>query len=639
MKKWAYLLCLLLIGDLLLFPAGEPSSLARLASVILLLGIPLGLGSAILSSYKSDFWSAGERIFLEIGVGLASFPFLAFIFELLGIPHRWYIYITVCWLIPFITYAQRTRLKRPAKKLSEDKAPFYGCLAVALALLMLFTLGAFNQWFLEDGDSWQHAAGAYYVRETGSYTPPSGVYVSHYLMPYPPFYDTLIGVAAQPNPSISWTLKAGNALIAALGVAFAYLLAYRLSKNRTLAFYASLLTACLPGYQTHAIWAHTYALTALYPALTMLAEAHINRKTMMASALPAAGALLIQPFLAIINAFTIILFAAIPEKKTNRRRTIAAATVGIILGLTFWVYLMGTYGWELPAIDNAGKQFVTGNYTIQGKENTYSLYELAIAKPQGNIYLHTGFGTTYFLLLLISLPTAAYTTLKRKDTPAFKEKASTQNTTLTLTWLTLTAIALMSYGHPATTLAPRMWGAIAFPAAYIAAYGLAFIDYTARHEAAGGRIIVGLICAGVLLTSAWPKAVVQTDGQWPTDLSLYGVSGNYQVLSGLPKGSSVLPVCLPAAYVVGMDLSVASWENKTAELIQLLKTKPPDAVEISRVMKEAGYDFILCDSSCTALCKSNSDVCKPLYDLKTRLGEPQFVIYAQNADVTLYKVI
>ena len=83
----------------------------------------------------------------------------------------------------------------------------------------IYGSGAFNYPYLEDDDPWGHAEGVKYMAiEKNAFGP--GTEYTGYINPYPPTYDTLMGILHQTNDSVYWTLKFFNALIISLSVIY-----------------------------------------------------------------------------------------------------------------------------------------------------------------------------------------------------------------------------------------------------------------------------------------------------------------------------------------------------------------------------------------------------------------------------------
>ena|SRR3989338_2426433 len=141
-----------------------------------------------------------ERNLMRIGFGLAFLPFLGLMLNLLRIPIDWKIILALSLVYPIyciIRYKPKPQLQF---KITKNTLSILAMLALFVVNLYIYTSGAFAYPYLEDDDSWSHALSVKFVSIEKS------VFVGinnpfHYIDPYPPTYDLLMGILHQTNNS------------------------------------------------------------------------------------------------------------------------------------------------------------------------------------------------------------------------------------------------------------------------------------------------------------------------------------------------------------------------------------------------------------------------------------------------------
>src|SRR3989338_6933972 len=169
-------------------------------TIVIFLVITFGLGysGTIFLNKKSDL---SEDILMNFGIGLGIFPMLIVILNTLKIDLSWHIVLILSLIIPiahliFNRKSTGTGIKEKIRKIyeSDDSLHIVTVLFISAILFGVYVNGAFSYPYLEDDDSWDHAAGAKYVSIFKTYSLPKDLYVTHYLEPYPPSYDVLMGI-------------------------------------------------------------------------------------------------------------------------------------------------------------------------------------------------------------------------------------------------------------------------------------------------------------------------------------------------------------------------------------------------------------------------------------------------------------
>ena len=172
------------------------------ANICLFLFYIFGLGYALTSFWRSHNL---ETTIMRIGIGLGALPVVGVLLNLLRIPLDWRIFFalsSVIFLIKLISAGTRGHFKIHFQ--IKERPYVLGILLILLAFnFFIYCKGPFLSPWLEDDDSWAHAAGIKYVAIEKNFNPSSGEF--HYINPYPPGYDLIFGILHQTHPSLYWT--------------------------------------------------------------------------------------------------------------------------------------------------------------------------------------------------------------------------------------------------------------------------------------------------------------------------------------------------------------------------------------------------------------------------------------------------
>ncbi|MFH1125514.1 MAG: hypothetical protein V1703_00165, partial [Candidatus Altiarchaeota archaeon] len=270
---------LLLVYDVFyMLPDANPNAIDRLKTIAAFILMSYGIGYTILSFLKKPE-DPFEKHFMTLGVGLSVIPILTLALNTIGVPLNSIILLLVSMVYPAYSLLLKRREipidKNNLNKLFEGKNVLIMLVVVLLASLYLFVLleGALNLPYLEDDDSWDHAVGAKYVSVMQTYSLPKGVPVTHYLEPYPPTYDGLMGILHQYNTSLQWTLKFFNAFLIGLSIIMAYYFIRLFTGSEEIALGGAFILTVVPCYLSHFIWAHTLGQVLFYPTLYAVEKA------------------------------------------------------------------------------------------------------------------------------------------------------------------------------------------------------------------------------------------------------------------------------------------------------------------------------------------------------------------------------
>ncbi len=255
---------------------------------LILLITSLGMGMLILHTHLRR--AEQSRFHLLSVALLTGMPTVSLILILLGLarlPVAWWI------LLPFalLGYWQGWKALQGKEVIRKGDHVWLIAWIISIGMFILMLYGSMQYPWLEDGDPWEHALTAQYVHDTKQILKPAGMYIAHYLPPYPPGMAVLEGAFWLTGSLIIWLKVFISLIIALMYPAFAFLL--RRLGMRDMQIIASLaIAAMLPGV-THFIYAQQVALLFTLIALAWLPAA-VRKGFWLPYALSAAAVLVTQ---------------------------------------------------------------------------------------------------------------------------------------------------------------------------------------------------------------------------------------------------------------------------------------------------------------------------------------------------------
>ena len=204
-------------------------------------------------SFAFGFAITREKNIVTMGFGLGLFSVLAVVFNLVGIPLNWMLFLVIAIALLAYFYVKK---ELDIKFEKPDKALIM-VLILAVINIYIYWVGATAYPYLEDDDPWVHAVGTKHIAETESYSryfDGPEHFVRLYIEPYPPAYDILMGTVHQMTASVSDTLKFYNVLLIGLTLVIAFYTINELTKNRKLALYSTFFLFALPSFMGHFIF-------------------------------------------------------------------------------------------------------------------------------------------------------------------------------------------------------------------------------------------------------------------------------------------------------------------------------------------------------------------------------------------------
>lgn len=533
-----------------------------------------------------------EVAVMRVGFGLSTLPILFILLENAHVPQRWYIILGLSLLRPLYDILCGVRIRIPRVDLDVHTALAFLITALAFTVALW---GSYTYPYLEDGDSWEHAVGAKYVSIFGKYTQPEGMKVAHYLPPYPPTYDTLMGVILETNSSVSWTLKTFNSLLVALSYIFAYYLVRKLSKDNATALFATLVLFMLPPFGSHTIWSHTLSALLMFTVLYAAVKMEGDWTWTILAAIFLASSLIVQPLMSFVTGimWTIYVACTMIRNKKETPKFVSATVAGLLLSMIYWAPLLTNSKIDMGEM-GVGKNITSGNFRIGAYDSAENPTTLITLFPlnHGDIYMQHGFGLFAVLLAAGGLDLI----IRRRPAGYLKENPWLAPVIL---WLMFTITFLFSAGLPIALYPLRFWGIAAVPLAMLAGYMLAHLREATYVPKKARKYVMPVALLGLLIFSAIPKMSLQLSG-WPTDLQFKSGDLGYVALTAFPAGTPVYPFCNKDAYVIGLDKMSYPWDNETLNL----RGDPinVDYGSLHDALAEKGFKWVVFDSNCIDEC-------------------------------------
>ncbi|MFH1403343.1 MAG: glycosyltransferase family 39 protein [Candidatus Altiarchaeota archaeon] len=550
--------------------------------------------------FTKDFF---ELHLMRSGIGLAALPLIIVLLDTLGVPLHWLVLLIISLSYPLWMTVKSSGLKRRFK-CSIPEPDWHTVLTLLLASLLFFLAlkGSFAYPYLEDGDSWEHAVGTKYVSLYHTYLKPDGVYVSHYLPPYPPTYDAIMAMIHQLNNHLQWTLKAFNAIMVALTYVYAYYFIREYTGRSDLGLYSVFFLAGAPAFGSHTIWSHTLGMAVLYPVFYCIAKLGSDPWFPRLSIILLASSMITQPLVSMVIGILYLLYL-ISHSAHNRKDSKKLLQIGVaalLISMVYWIPSVVNYGVELENVDRVGGEVLDLNFRFgfSDKDKPPGLDTLVFPLTHGDIYMQHGFGLLFSVMMAYAL---ASILLNSRKYGSFLMERKWLLTSLL--WFIFMFTALESVALPVSVYPARFWGMLPIAGSILAAYSTSdFLDFVKKM---GGSPKIGLLLIVVLLfaTSGYHKARVQLSSNgWPSDIKslLDNQISGFISLASLPSDTMVYPLCLKDKYVMGMDKMSLPWDKEAVEFRDTAFARTSQ--ETHNFLKSNGFQYFLIDSYCIKKC-------------------------------------
>ena len=499
----------------------------NLISILLFFVYSYGFGFAATKFIKNseDFI---ERNIIRIGIGLAIIPLILVILNLIKVPSDWKIFLAISLISPIYSVIKTFSKKKKLIKediFKNDKHHIFIYVAVIIAILLFFTyfLGSLKYPYLENDDPWQYSEAAKYVCVEKNLDDNFDQF--KFLDPYPPAYAGLMGLLHQTSSSMSWTLKFFNALILALGIVFFYFFARKFTGNEETALFSTFVLAVLPSFFTHFIWSIGLAVTLSFVMFYCLEKINNDLRWFIPLTLVVSGFMLTQP--SKILKILILVFAYLAIKSFYQKKLLKTEFAGIFLGILlsglWWFnnleafFLSRAEGADIPsAAENVSvlvkiKDYLFSVFSPTSGTDTrpYTFNDFFIAKSQGGINIHVGFGIVASILLIIGI---IYIILNYR---ILKEK-NNYWISVVLSWFFITFMNVNSatFNLPIGFFSFRTWILLAIPTSLLCSLGFEYLKKVGKKKDIPVIVILSIVVIGLVLTSFYPKYVLN-NSLWP----------------------------------------------------------------------------------------------------------------------------
>ncbi|MBI2658414.1 glycosyltransferase family 39 protein [Candidatus Woesearchaeota archaeon] len=546
-----------------------------------------------------------ERNLMRIGFGIAFLPFLGLILNLLRIPIDWRIILALSLAYPAFYLIKNRPKPKLQLKITKTDLSILAMLVLFSINLYIYASGAFTYPYLEDDDSWSHALGAKYVSIEKNVFPGAGNNF-HYIEPYPPAYDLLLGLLHQTNDSVYWTLKFFNALIISLSTIFFYFFVKEFTGSRNKALFAAFALASIPAFMSHFIWALSLTVPLYFVVFYALEMAKHDKKWWIVAALSMVTVLTSSPthstYFGLFFALYIITKIVLERKLPGWH--IAAGILGLALSFAvWWLPMISAYGFEGTleglgfSVGRLGELGIKKSLGGTG-DRAYTFSDFFFAQKQNMINNPIGIGVVLSLLTLAGI---IFLILKYKSLL----KQESHWLVISLVWLFFTLYAVNADRFPIKLSPFRAWMLLAIPVCIFAAEGAHGILELSKKCAGriGMYILLALLLTGIYFTSAQQKIAVNTATWPPGAFWSYAQDSSGRVYSpelqsyvwmreNLPKNSKVFTFANNGP-VIGMDMHTCHWCKDVIDYQEQGFKK--NAQENYNWLKNNGYGYIIID--------------------------------------------
>lgn len=582
--------------------------------IILFFTYTWGLGFS-LTRFVKESNNLLERNLMRLGVGLGVIPLIGVVLNMLGMPIDWKLFLFLSIVVPFVYLVLNFKKEKFnfRFKLTKSDLVIFAVLTLFFLTLFIYYKGAFSYPYLEDDDSWQHAAAIKYIAVEKTISDPKDVVP--YGDPYPQGYGILLAIVHQTSKSLLWTLKFFNLLIISLGILFFYFFAKDFMGNKQKALFATFVLAMIPCYQSHFIWAHSLAVTLLFPSMYCLERIKDDKRWMYTSILVISGILLTHPTQSIkigMMFFIYFFVKSLYDRKINYPILIAQIG-GVVVSFVWWGsrfmgYLKGRF---FSIVSNAERLAAKGikvgvsydkNIIVKAFEalktifppssgtgtRAYTFSDFFIARKQNMINNPIGIGVVLSILIILFIIhfVVEYKRLIEKKN---------QWVVISFLWFVLTFLLVnsMTFKLPIGIFAFRVWMLMAIPISLLVTEETWFLVNLFKGFGVTKIIVFIIIIIGIILTSGIQRYSVNTaiwppGGRWTSMDELQA----YLWLTNLPVNT---PVFTYSAYssVIGLDKFICYWCDDFIAFRESPLNKSTS--EVYSFLKKNNYDYLVID--------------------------------------------
>ena len=580
-------------------------------SIVFFLIVLYGFGSFIsfIVRESEDFF---EKTLMRFGIGLGIMLFFGFLLNLVRVPLDWRIFISAAILI----LIARCYIDYKKKELFSIKFKFnfYSILMLVLFFITLYMYlaGAFAYPYLEDDDPWSHAVGAKFVSvEKTVFAGKNGVF--HYIDPYPPAYDMLMGIIHQTNDSVYWTIKFFNALIVSFCIIFFYYFAKLFTKSSKKAFYSAFALFAVPAFLSHFIWAIALTMPLFFVSFYCAEKINDDKRWWIITALVVMPTVTSSPtHSTYFGLFFIIYFIArtIVEKRFILYEFLAGF-IGIALSFAlWWIPTILTHSFK-RVVEIMGPRAGTGILNVAGTgDRVYTLADFLCYPPghqpmdcvNGQNAINNPFGIG-IILSLIAIVGLIYLIFRYKE----MLKKENYHKIIIVFWFLFSFYAVNAAKFPIKLSPFRAWMLLAIPVSMLAGEAINLIAGAVKSLSADvARLnkitttaivlaVLGVLFYGIIMTSFIPKYKVNTSPGWSIGgfwTSTEEIQGYIWFKDRIPAQSKVFTFSNNGV-IIGFDKFICHWCPEVRDFQQNGINKNAD--EIYSKLKNDDYQYLVID--------------------------------------------
>lgn len=413
-----------------------------------------------------------ELFFMSFGIGLGVFCIISIILNLFHFPLFYCVYIILIVLLGKLFYKKIKLIKTTKYE--------YISLIVCLITTLIMLIGSYAYPYLEDGDPWEHAISSKYI--SIKMTAYQGDNNFHYIDPYPPSYDILMGVLHQLNNSIYNTLKIFNSLLIGLGIMFFYYFSKEFLKDNKKALYSTIIISLIPSFMSHFIWSQTLAIVLMFVAWYCIEKEWLYVSIIIVSAI-----YVTQPSVSLIFTLMTGIYWLCKTKFHSFTYTsiIYSLIGGLIVSMLWWGVMFNSYGINDTFYKMGSEPDIFTNKTSDTSDGLiYSPLDFIQARPHTKIDQPIGLSIPIFFLLLFSI----YLILTNKLYKKTWVKTC-------LFWLVFCIIGLQGNALPFKIFPHRFWVFFVIPVSLLC-------SITVSYLCTNKKALIGLFIVLLLLTGS-----------------------------------------------------------------------------------------------------------------------------------------
>ena len=477
------------------------------------------------------------RPYGDIEAFVMSFLFGVCVYPILGIILSFFNEVVIYFILAIGLFVIGIRINIKKLILPSLKPSKYELLAVVFALLMfgVFYYGGVSYPWLEDGDPNGHAVAASYIAHYHTFSKPADMFIARYMEPYPVGFQLWMGTLAQDGFNIVSTLKFYNYVFIALGILAFFCFVRVLTGDDRLALFSTFILTSIPTFSTRFIFSQAFATTQVIVILYFIALAIKKSNELYLYGGVVLGSLfLTHPTTSAVMGGFIVIWVLFDYAYNNKFNVgfIVLIICGSLIGGSWWLYEFQKYG-----VANLREQL---NLNVLSKGvgfsdptmRYYSVGDFINSSTNNSIDNMTGVGIAVFAMMFLG---CIYFMIERKEYHI-----------LLLLWLCFCILGVYSNYLPISLIPSRFWVYMSIPLSVVAGYGLMkFFPMSTSKMQIDLGFVGFLAVSGILLTSAYPKAIVNSE-QWGS--SRLFTQGDYDTfnyaISNIPIGSKTMDACM-----------------------------------------------------------------------------------------------